>query len=126
MAPQRVEMILVTSRYLSQVVACGDRKKFIAALVTLDADNIAEWASVNGLGSKSVEELSRDPRVRELVEAEIAERNDELASFESVKKFRILPRDLSIESGELTPSLKVRRKVVYEKNADLLDEIYGA
>jgi long-chain acyl-CoA synthetase len=123
-APQRVEKTLGTSRYVSQVVACGDRRKFITALITLDAANIATWAEANGLGKKSVEELSREPKVRELIEAEVAERNRELASFESVKKFHILPEDLSIESGDLTPTLKVRRKVVYEKHRDVLEEMY--
>jgi long-chain acyl-CoA synthetase len=123
-APQRVEKTLGTSRYISQVVACGDRRKFITALITLDAANIGTWAEANGLGEKSTEELSREPKVRELIEAEVAERNRELASFESVKKFHILPEDLSIESGDLTPTLKVRRKVVYEKHRDVLEGMY--
>lgn len=125
-APQRVEKILRTSRYLSQVVACGDRRKFISALVTLDAENIEAWARSRGLDSSNLEELSRHADVLALVQAEITERNRKLASFESVKQFRILPRDLSIEGGELTPTLKIRRRVVCEKYAGLIDEIYRA
>jgi long-chain acyl-CoA synthetase len=124
-APQRVERILRASRYISRVVACGDRRKFIAALVTLDAHHIRRWAADHGLGSKSVDELARESSVEELIEAEIAERNRELASFESVKKFRILPRELTIEDGDLTPTLKVRRKVVHEKHRDLIQQMYG-
>ena len=124
-APQRVESALRASRFISQVVVCGERRKFISALVTLQADSVRQWARDNGLGELSVEELSRHPRVRELVEAEIAEGNAQLASFESVKKFRILPRDLSLEGGELTPTLKVKRKVIYTKYGDLIDEMYG-
>ena len=63
--------------------------------------------------------------MRELIEREVTEHNRELSSFESVKKFRILPRDLSIDAGELTPSLKLKRKVIYGKYGDLLDEMYG-
>jgi len=124
-APQRVESTIGASSYIRQVVACGDRQKFIAALVTLNGDNIRRWAAEHGLGSKTVEELASEPDVRELIEAEIAERNRELASFESVKKFRILPRELSIAEGDLTPTLKVRRKVVREKHQELLREIYA-
>jgi long-chain acyl-CoA synthetase len=125
-APQRIERTLRTSRFISQVVACGDRRKFISALVTLDGANTRQWAQGNGLGSLGDEELARAPEVRELIEREIAERNNELASYESVKQFRILPRDLSIETGELTPTLKIKRKVVCEKYGALLEEIYGA
>ncbi len=124
-APQRIERALRTSRYISQIVACGDRRKFIVALLTLDAANILEWARRHGLDSKSVAELATEPQVIELIDSEIAERNRELASFESVKKFRILPRDLSIEAGDLTPTLKIRRKALCAKHRELIDSMYG-
>jgi len=124
-APQRIEKILRASRYLSQVVACGDRRKFISALVTLDLANVRQWAGNHDVTAADDAVLIAHPRVRELIEQEIARCNEELASFESVKQFRILPQDLSIESGELTPTLKVKRKVVCDKYAALLDEIYG-
>ena len=124
-APQRIEKILRTSRYISQAVACGDRRKFIAALITLDAENAKRWAGENGLGSAGPEELAAHPEVRALIEAEIAQCNRDLASYESVKEFRILPRDLSIEAGDLTPTMKIRRRQVFEKYGDLLVEIYG-
>jgi len=123
-APQRIERTLRTSRYISQVVAYGDKRKYISALISLDPENIAEWAKQNGLGSAGAEELAADPRVNTLIEQEVAARNGSLASFESVKRFRILPRDLSIEDGELTPTLKVKRKVVCDKYAHLLDSMY--
>jgi long-chain acyl-CoA synthetase len=123
-APQRIEKTLTASRYISHVVACGDRRKFISALITLDADNVRKWAEAHGMSATDVADLSRDPKVRRLIEAEVVERNRELASFESVKKFRILPQDLSIESGDLTPSLKIRRKVVCEKYGDLIEAMY--
>jgi len=124
-APQRIEKTLMTSRFISQVVACGDRRKFIAALITLDAENIRKWADEHGVGATDVAELARDPKVRQLIEDEVAERNRELASFESVKKFRILPQELTIESGDLTPTMKIRRKVVYEKYGDLVEAMYS-
>jgi long-chain acyl-CoA synthetase len=124
-APQRVENALRASRFISQVVVCGDRRKFISALVALDTTNVRQWAREQGLGDLGDEELVRHTRVRELIETAIAEGNARLATFESVKKFRILPNDLSIAGGELTPTLKVKRKAVYAKHRDLIDEMYG-
>ena len=124
-APQRVERILRTSHYLSQVVAIGDKRKYISALVTLDPDVVPEWATQKGLDFNGVEDLASNPEVRKLIEAEIQTRNEQLASFESVKKFRILPHDLTIERGELTPSLKVKRKAVLEKYSQIVDEMYA-
>jgi long-chain acyl-CoA synthetase len=106
-------------------VACGDRRRFISALVTLDGENILAWAKDNKLESSSLEDLTGHQDVQALIETEIAERNRQLASYESVKQFRILPRDLSIEGGELTPSLKIKRHAVCEKYSDLLQDIYG-
>jgi len=124
-APQRIEKILRESRFISQAVAYGDRRKFISALITLNADNVRRWAAKRGLEPAGRVDLAGHPAVLELIEREITKRNRELATFESVKKFRILPRDLSIETGELTPTLKPKRKVIYGKYGDLLDEMYG-
>jgi long-chain acyl-CoA synthetase len=124
-APQRIERILRTSPYVSQAVAYGDRRKFITALITLDVENVRAWARENGLGGASLEELAREPRVHDLLEHEIEERNRELASYEQIKRFHILPRDLSIEAGELTPTLKIRRRAVYERYRAELETLYA-
>jgi long-chain acyl-CoA synthetase len=123
-APQRLERMLRASRYISHAVAHGDRQKYLTALVALELDNVRSWAAGQGLALASEEELVRHPRVNELIQAEIAACNHELASFETIKKFRILPRDLSVEAGELTPTLKIKRKAVYAKYAHLLAEMY--
>ena len=123
-APQRIERILRTSHYISQAVAYGDRRKFVTALITLPPDVIADWTVEQGITVDSPEALAAHPEVRKLIEAEIEERNRQLASFETVKRFHILPRDLSIESGELTPTLKIKRKVVYDKFRSELDALY--
>ena len=124
-APQRIERILRTSRYIAQVVAIGDKRQFLSALVTLDPESVPAWAKEKGITFESVEDLSSNPEVIKLIEAEVDDKNNQLASFESVKKFRILPRDLTIEAGEMTPTLKVKRKVVLDKHAGLVDGMYS-
>ena len=123
-APQRIEQIMRTSPFIGQVVAIGDKRKFISALITLDPDAITQWAVEKGLGDKDAEALSTDPKVRELIEAEVIERNKQLASFESIKQFHILPRDFTIEGGELTPTMKVKRKVVTGRYQAEIDALY--
>jgi long-chain acyl-CoA synthetase len=123
-APQHVEQILRTSHYIGQAVAVGDRKKFLSAIITLDPETVPEWAAQNDLGDLSLEELAVHPRVHKLIEMEIEKKNKGLASYESIKKFEIVPRDFSIEGGELTPTLKVKRKVVVEKYKDEIESLY--
>lgn len=123
-APQRIEQIMRTCPFIGQVVTIGDRKKYLSALITLDPDAIQKWAVEKGLGDKGLEDLAADPKVRELIQAEVDERNKELASYETIKRFEILPHDFSIESGELTPTLKVKRKVVAEKYKEQIEALY--
>jgi len=124
-APQRIEQIMRTSPFIGQMVAIGDRKKFISALITLDPDAITHWAVEKGLATQDLEQLAADSKVRELIEAEVTERNKQLASYESIKKFHILPRDFTIEDGELTPTLKVKRKVVTDKHLAEIEALYA-
>ena len=124
-APQKIENLLKLQPHVSQAVVIGDNRKYCTALVTLDQEEVARWASVQGLRFASPEEMAAHPRVRELIEGEVAAANRELASYESIKYFRILPRDLSTETGELTPSLKVRRKVMAECYRAQIEEMYA-
>jgi long-chain acyl-CoA synthetase len=123
-APQRIEKIICTSPFISQAMAFGDRKHYVTALITLNPESISAWAEAQGIEFKNLEELARHPQIRDLIEREVNEKNKELASYESVKKIRILPKDFSIAGGELTPTLKVKRKVVTEKYRTTLEEMY--
>ena len=123
-APQRVEKTMRTSRYVSQVLVFGDKKKFLTAVFTLDKDQVTAWAVKHGIDYNSWEELCQSPQVRDLMQSEVQEKNKELASFETIKKIYIAPADFSIEGGELTASLKVKRKVVTEKYRDELEALY--
>ena len=124
-APQKVEGIFkALCPYVSQIVLHGDGRKFVSALVTLDEEAIAGWAEKNGLTGKSVEEIAGSDQVRTLISGYVDELNSKLERWETVKKFAILPRDLSVDSGELTPSMKVRRKAVITAHRDILDGFY--
>jgi long-chain acyl-CoA synthetase len=109
-APQNIENLVKTDPRISQVVAIGDRKPFLVALIALTPEARA---------GKS------DAELQALVESVLADKNKDLASYERIKKFRILPTELTIEGGEITPTLKVKRKVVSEKYAALITEMYA-
>jgi long-chain acyl-CoA synthetase len=115
-APQKLEgRLKALCPYVSQVVVHGDRRNFCSALITIDRD---AFPNRNG------EELARDERVLALVQKAIDELNAELASYETVKKFAILEQDFTVETGELTASLKIKRKEVERRYRDVLDKLY--
>ncbi len=123
-APQNIEGMLKTQLSISQAVVIGDNRKYVVALVTLDFDEIERIAAAEGISLARREDAARHPRIVELVESDVQKVNKHLASYESIKYFRILDRDFSQETGELTPSLKVKRKVVTERYRDLIDQMY--
>ncbi len=123
-APQNVENLLKNDPFISQAFVYGDRKKYLTALITLSPDEILAWASRNGIGERDIQALARHPEVEKLIRQRVDEVNKGLASFEQVKRFVLLGRDFSQETGELTPTLKVRRKVVVGKYGGLLDALY--
>jgi long-chain acyl-CoA synthetase len=122
-APAAIEGVIATSKYISQVCVIGDRRKYLTALVTVDAANVTAYAGERGLDTDSVTDLLTEPVVLELVRSIIDEKNREFASFETIKKFRLLP-EFSIENGLLTPTLKVKRAEAMERFADVIDEMY--
>lgn len=123
-APQNIENLLKQAPLVSQVVVLGDKKPYLVALVTLDPDATAHWAKEHGK-SEITADLVNDPELRAKVQAEVDQVNGRLSSYETIKKFTILPKDFSIESGELTPTLKVKRKVVSERYAADVEALYG-
>ncbi len=124
-APQEIEIAFkAVCPYASQIVVHGDRRNFVSALITLDEQAITEWAGRNNVAATSYEDIVRSPEVHDMVEHYVGKLNEQLNHWETIKKFTILPRDLSIEEGEMTPSLKVKRKAVEKKYADVLDAMY--
>jgi long-chain acyl-CoA synthetase len=125
LTPSNIENDLKQSRFISQAVMHGDRRPYPVALITLDPEEIVPWAAEQGL-PEDVDQLSDAEQVRELVQAELDRANANYAQVEQIKKFVILDRDLTIEDGELTPTLKVKRAVVNERYADLFDSLYSS
>ena len=123
LTPANIENDIKQSRWVSQAVMHGDRRPYPVVLITLDEEEIAQFAEERGL-PQDVAELSRRPEVRELIQAEVDRANARYAQAEQVKKFAILDHDLSQETGELTPTLKVKRNIVNDKYADLFDSLY--
>jgi long-chain acyl-CoA synthetase len=103
----------------------GDRRPYPVMLITLDEDEVVPWAKAEGIDDTSIGALARDERVRALVQGELDKANARYAQVEQVKRFFILDHDLSQETGELTPTLKVKRNVVYDKYAESFDALYG-
>jgi long-chain acyl-CoA synthetase len=123
-APQPMENVLVTSKWIEQIVVIGDKRKFVSALIVPAFMNLEEWAKNNNLNYTSREELITLPAVRDLYDRIIGESMEGFAQFEKVKKYILLPSEFTIESGELTPSLKVKRSVVEKRYADLIESMY--
>lgn len=123
-APQKLEGLLKLNPLISHVLIHGDRKKYIVALVTLNAAYLKQLARDNHWSYRDYRSLTQMAEVHELVRKAIAETNAGLASFETIKNFAILPDDFSVEGGELTPSLKVKRRVLDQKYADAISGLY--
>jgi long-chain acyl-CoA synthetase len=124
-APQHVENTWkAASIYLSQVMVYGENQNYVTALVTLNEENILAWAKDNNIPG-SLAELATSAKVKELLQRDLDTVNAKLPPYETVKKFAIVYPDFAIESGELTPTLKVKRKAVTEKHKSLLESFYN-
>ncbi len=124
-APQSLEgSFKAICPYVSQILVHGNNRNFCSALITMEPEAIAAWAQDNGLGDKSYADLAQDPKVQALFQGYVDELNAPLARFETIKRFALLPADFAIETGELTPSLKVKRKAVEAKYKSILDAFY--
>ncbi|RTL70997.1 MAG: long-chain fatty acid--CoA ligase [Pseudonocardiaceae bacterium] len=126
-APQPIEgQMLAVCPYVSQVVVHGEGRNYCTALLTLDADALQGWAANNGLAGRDHASLVKSPEVQTMVQGYVDTLNGRLNRWETIKKFTILDRELSLEEGELTPSMKIRRKDVEKRHQAALDALYTA
>ncbi|MBW3654423.1 MAG: AMP-dependent synthetase/ligase, partial [Actinobacteria bacterium] len=125
-SPTTIEQALKLCRWISQAVVYGDRRPYLTALLTLDPDEAGALAEQVGAKTKDPAALAQDPAVRDELQAAVDEANKKFARIEQVKKFAVLERDLSQEEEELTPTLKVKRNVVYERYAEDFKRLYDS
>jgi long-chain acyl-CoA synthetase len=125
LTPANLENDLKQARWVSQAVMHGDRRPYPVMLIALDEEEIVPWAKEHGIEDTSIAALAENDEVRALIQGELDKANAKYAQVEQIKRFFILDHDLSQETGELTPTLKVKRNVVNEKYADRFDALYG-
>ena len=123
-APQNIEMLMVGDPYISQFIVHGDKRKFLSALVVPDRPQVLEYAKSKNITFNDYNELLANNTVHSFIKERIEEKNKQLAKYESIKKFAIIEHEFTIESGELTPTLKLKRKAIYKKHERLLDSFY--
>ncbi|MDJ0621935.1 MAG: long-chain fatty acid--CoA ligase [Desulfocapsaceae bacterium] len=125
-APQPLENELKLDKYISQVFVIGDGKPYLVALLTPNIERIIDYARDEKIDYIDIEELVTNSQIVELYEKRIADFNEALPSYETIKKFVVLPREFSIENGELTPTLKLKRKEIYKIYRDKIEGMYGS
>jgi len=123
-APQNIENLFKADSFVSQAMVHGDRRPYPVALITLNPEELAKFAREHGILAADPSVLVKHPKVLERVQRTVDEKNSELQSYAKVKKFMVLPEDFSVENGGLTPTLKVKRKVISEKYRAALDSLY--
>jgi long-chain acyl-CoA synthetase len=123
-APQNIENMLKADPFISQVMVYGDRKPYPVALITLNADEVAKFAREQGIVAGDATVVVKHPKIIDRVARTVEEKNSQLQSYAKIKKFTVLPGDFTQEGGELTPTLKVKRKVVANKYLSAIEELY--
>jgi long-chain acyl-CoA synthetase len=123
-SPENLESALRETRWISQAVIAGERRPYLVALVTLDADEAPKLAAELGIAA-DIGAMAGDPRVHAAVAADVEAVNAQLARIEQIKRFAILERDFTQEAGELTPTLKVKRSAVHEHFDDRIEALYA-
>ncbi|HSU82213.1 MAG TPA: AMP-binding protein, partial [Thermoanaerobaculia bacterium] len=124
-APAPIENSLKGSRFIGQAVVIGDRRKFLSALLVPDFEALKPWAEKQGIHAAGNEQLVADRQVRELIAHEVTAVNAHLAGFEKVVAWELLPNEFTLETGEITPTLKVKRRVINQKYGSIIDRLYA-
>jgi long-chain acyl-CoA synthetase len=124
-APQPIENELKMDKYVTSAFVYGDRKPYITALIVPNIERLLELAKEKHINYYELEDLVMHEPVQKLFEQRLVEINSRLAPYETIKKFVLLPHDFSIEGGELTPTMKLRRKIIYEKYKHRIEDMYA-
>ncbi len=124
-APQMIENLLKSSKYISNACLYGDKRPYIVVLITLNMERIIEYAKEHRLRYFDIKDLTKNEKIIQLIKSEVERINKKLAKVETIKKFAILPNDFTIEGGELTSTLKLKRRVIYDKYKDVIECLYS-
>lgn len=123
-APTPIENLFLSNKYIDQFVLIGDKRMFLSALIVPDFEALKEYADSNNISYEKPEDLAKSDKVYDLIEKEMSAIQKRLANYERVRKFILLDHQFSLEAGEITPSLKIKRKFVEERYANLIEEMY--
>lgn len=124
-APQAIETLLALDNYIDQVAAIGDERNYVTAIIAPSIPAIEEYAKKNNIAYKNIDELVANKLIYKLIEERIQLLQKDMASYEQIKKFKLIKRSFSIETGELTSTLKIRRAVIMQKYKVSIDEMYA-
>jgi len=123
-APQPIENSLKMHEHISNAIVIGDKRPYLVALITLDEDTLVPWAKEKGLKFKNLVELTALPEVNGIVKRAVEETNAQLGRFETIKKWKVLPHDFKVETGDLTPTLKIKRHIISKNYQHLIEKLY--
>jgi long-chain acyl-CoA synthetase len=124
LAPQKIENLAKSQKILSQVVVYGDQRPFAVALLTLNQEYVIQYAQGNKILFGDYAELVKNEKIKALVKTAMEEINAQLARYETVKKYIVLPKEFTVEEGDLTPSMKIKRKQICAKHLEELEALY--
>lgn len=124
-APANIETLITREPIVSQVVVIGDRRKFLSALITVSVDSLESLKESDEFSGMSIDEIRKSDSVRARVQQSVDQANSELARYENIRKYEILDNEFTIETGELTPTMKIKRKVVFDKFESIIEGFYA-
>ena len=123
-APQKLELALINDAFIEQIAVIGDQQKYVTALAVPSFENLKKYALEHKISFKDIDELINHNQIKEMFEKRIEELQKEFSVFEKIKKITLLPKEFSIEAGEITATLKLKRKVIQQKYKELIDKMY--
>ncbi|MDG1465329.1 MAG: hypothetical protein P8Q20_09585, partial [Acidimicrobiales bacterium] len=124
-SPSEIENSLKTSLYVKEAMVIGDRRKFLSALIGIELDTVGDWALRRNIPYTTYRDLSEKPEVLELIQGVVNETNNKFARVESIREFRMIPKELDHEDGELTATQKIKRSSMEEAFNELIEEMYA-
>jgi long-chain acyl-CoA synthetase len=123
-SPSEVENTLKFSPYIKEAIAVGERRNFVAALIQIDYETVGKWAEDHGVAYTNFRNLAENPAVRDLIQAEVDKANARMPRVQNVRKFHLLAKELDHDDGEVTATMKLRRKSIADKYGDLIEALY--